>query len=67
MVKPIDIKKIAKTNRAVDLREVEQVRKMRKELEKAGLLRKSGYRLAPPFGGAARKPIQSRTGSRQAT
>ena len=50
MKAPLDPKKVAETNPAVDLKKIEQAIGYRKMAEKVGATGKAGYNLTPPLG-----------------
>lgn len=57
MTNPLDIDRVATTNPAVDVEKLNRLRETRKLLEKAGVLRKADYRIAPALGGSPVKPL----------
>ncbi len=50
MPTPLDPKKVAETNPAVDPKKIEQAVTYGKMAEKVGAARKAGYNLSPPLG-----------------
>jgi len=59
MTAPLDYRKVAATNRAVEIKKVEQAIAIRKVIQTAGLRDKEGYRIAPPLGPSHATPKPS--------
>ncbi len=50
MASVLDLKQVAARNPGVDAQKIEQLREIRRVLEKAGVAKKAEYRLSPPLG-----------------
>ena len=62
MQTPLDAKKVARTNPAVDAKKIEQALIYREMAEKVGAVGKAGYNVSPPLGTSksGQKPSQRR-------
>ena len=52
----LDLKSVAATNQAVDLKKLEELAQIRHKLASAGLVREAEYRLSPPLGKGTAEP-----------
>jgi len=59
MTAPLDYKKVAATNPAVEVRKIEQAIAIRKVIQTAGLRDREGYRIASPLGPSHATPKPS--------